>query len=71
MQPVHYELLTLLLAMRLLLLMNKHGRYDIMYIYRHKTINQSGSQSDRHMGGAPIGAGGHDPPFLEAKGTGA
>ena len=22
------------------------------------------------MGGAPIGAGGHDPPLLEAKGTG-
>ena len=25
---------------------------------------------DRYMGGAPIGAGGHDPPLLEAKGTG-
>jgi len=23
-----------------------------------------------HMGGAPIAAGGHDPPLLEAKGTG-
>ena len=23
-----------------------------------------------NMGGAPIGAGGHDPPLLEAKGTG-
>ena len=30
----------------------------------------SGYAKNERMGGAPIGAGGHDPPLLEAKGTG-
>ena len=43
-----------------------HGFYSY---YRPVMVTASGIGAA--MGGAPIGTGGHDPPLLEAKGTGA